>query len=43
VNNAGIARLNESPVDANIVATTQTILETNLYGVINTTQYFSPF
>ncbi|KAF5299636.1 hypothetical protein FQR65_LT19484 [Abscondita terminalis] len=42
VNNAGIARLNQSPVEANIVATTQTILETNLYGVVNTTQYFSP-
>jgi NAD(P)-dependent dehydrogenase (short-subunit alcohol dehydrogenase family) len=42
VNNAGIARLNQSPVEANIVATTQTILDTNLYGVINTTQCFSP-
>ena len=42
VNNAGIARLNQSPVETNIVATTQTILETNLYGVVQTTQYFSP-
>ncbi|WP_353167177.1 SDR family NAD(P)-dependent oxidoreductase [Acinetobacter sp.] len=42
VNNAGIARLNQSPVESNIVATTQTVLETNLYGVMNTTQYFCP-
>ena len=42
INNAGIARLNESPVDANIAAVTRTVLDTNLYGVINTTQQFSP-
>jgi len=42
INNAGIARLNQSPVDAEIVATTRKVLETNLYGMINSTQQFSP-
>lgn len=41
INNAGIARLNQSPVEADIVKSTRQILETNLYGVINTTQQFS--
>lgn len=42
INNAGIARLNQSPVDAEISATTRKVLETNLYGVIDSTQHFSP-
>ena len=42
INNAGIARINQSPVDSEIIATTRKILETNLYGVIGSTQYFSP-
>lgn len=42
INNAGIARLNQSPVDAEITATTRKVLETNLYGVIDSTQHFSP-
>ena len=42
INNAGIARLNQSPVDAEIMATTRKVLETNLYGVIASTQHFSP-
>ena len=41
INNAGIARLNQSPVDSEIMTTTRKILETNLYGVIGSTQYFS--
>ena len=42
INNAGIARLNQSPIDAEIIATTHKILETNLYGVIGSTQLFAP-
>ncbi len=42
VNNAGIALLNDHPVAANIVATTQKILETNLLGLMRVTQIFSP-
>ena len=42
VNNAGIALLNEHPVDANIIATTQKILETNLLGLMRVTQIFAP-
>ncbi|RKG39070.1 SDR family oxidoreductase [Acinetobacter rongchengensis] len=42
INNAGIARLNQSPVDTEIMATTRKVLETNLYGVIASTQHFSP-
>lgn len=42
INNAGIARLNQSPVDAEITATTRKVLETNLYGVIGSTQLFAP-
>ena len=42
INNAGIARLNQSPVDAEMATTTRKVLETNLYGMINTTQLFTP-
>ena len=38
VNNAGIALLNEHPVDANIITTTQKILETNLLGLMRVPQ-----
>lgn len=42
INNAGIARLNQSPIDSEVIATTHKILETNLYGVIGSTQVFAP-
>jgi NAD(P)-dependent dehydrogenase (short-subunit alcohol dehydrogenase family) len=42
VNNAGIALLNEHPVDASIITTTQKILETNLLGLMWVTQIFVP-
>lgn len=42
INNAGIARLNQSPVEVEMAATTRKVLETNLYGMINTTQLFTP-
>ncbi len=42
MNNAGIALLNEHPVEANIITTTQKILETNLLGLMRVTQNFAP-
>ena len=42
VNNAGIALLNEHPVDVNIITATQKILETNLLGLMRVTQIFAP-
>ncbi|MDQ9009860.1 SDR family NAD(P)-dependent oxidoreductase [Acinetobacter gerneri] len=42
INNAGIARLNQSPVEVEMARTTRKVLETNLYGMINTTQLFTP-
>ena len=42
MNNAGIALLNEHPVDANIITTTQKILETNLLGLMRVAQIFAP-
>lgn len=42
VNNAGIAKLNGSSVDDNIIEMTQELMETNFYGVIRTSKAFVP-
>jgi len=42
VNNAGIALINQNPLDEDIALVTEKILATNLYGIISTTQLFSP-
>lgn len=42
VNNAGIARVMPSVLDAGWIATSHDIMETNFYGLVRTTQAFAP-
>jgi NAD(P)-dependent dehydrogenase (short-subunit alcohol dehydrogenase family) len=42
VNNAGIARLTSSTLDASLLASAREILETNFFGTILVTQAFAP-
>jgi NAD(P)-dependent dehydrogenase (short-subunit alcohol dehydrogenase family) len=42
INNAGVARVMESTLDATFSDTAREIFETNFYGVVQTTQAFAP-
>lgn len=42
VNNAGIARLNDSTLETSFISISKEIFETNLFGVVRTTQAFTP-
>lgn len=42
INNAGIARLNSSALDSNMVELSREVFDTNYYGVIRVSQAFAP-